>query len=172
VTPCASVDDYAYINGSCTGTCGALLVSSTVDGIKYCNSPCPGEYIYPSGVCETSCPSILTSKDDSDDIKFCITPCDSVDDFVFQNGSCTSDCTLPLLSPTVDGILYCNSPCPGEYIYPDGTCKTVCEFPMVKKEKDESADIKFCIYPCADTAEYFYLTDLKCRETCPYPYPS
>jgi len=168
VSPCTNSNDFVFQNGSCTGSCVSPLVGSTVDGIYYCNSPCPGEYIYPDGTCETDCASILLAKDDSADIKFCVSPCSNSNDYVFKNGSCTSDCISLLVSSDVDGILYCNSPCPGEYIYPDGTCQTDCTFPMVKK--DESDDIKFCIYPCANTAEYFYVSELKCEATCPYPY--
>jgi len=162
-TPCVNSNYYAFQNGSCTGNCGTQLAGSSVKGIFYCNSPCPGEYIYPSGACETDCASPLVKKDDSADIKFCLTPCD---DYVFQNGSCTSSCESPLVGSTINGIYHCNSLCPGEYIYPDGTCETDCASPLVKK--DDSDDIKFCLTPC-ESSEDYYFTDGTCDSTCPFP---
>ena len=175
--PCSDNEDYFYwfSNQSCTETCEYPLYSSVdSNNINICSNPCyyndetllyVGTYLYPDRICGISCepPLIVYTP------RICQNRCDNTDDFTFENGSCTDECSSPLVSSNASGIFYCNSPCSGEYIYPDGDCSAECEAPMIKK--DESSDIKFCGYPCEDTEDYYYYgIGGTCKSYCPYPY--
>jgi len=165
ISPCDISTQFYYSNGTCLGACPKPLQNITVNGIKYCNPPCPsGQFIYSTYGCSADCAFPLVQYLDSASIKYCNSPCPA-NSFVFTNGSCTTTCEFPLQSTTVLGIKYCNSPCPGKYIHFNGTCSVDCVSPLVKR--DES-DIKFCNNPCPSSGLFLYVNG-SCLSACPPP---
>ena len=166
VSPCTNTSHFVFTNGTCKSNCPALLVNSTVNSIKYCKSPCPNQYIYADTTCSSSCSSPLIARNDSADIKFCESPCANSSDFLFTNGSCKSSCPAPLVQSTSHSIYFCKSPCPGQYIYGDGSCSTECAPPLIAV--DESADIKWCRSPCPNVNDYIFRNG-SCTSQCVIP---
>ena len=88
--------------------------------------------------------------------------------------TCYPTCTYPLYSSvdSTTGVTYCNTPCPNEYAYWDGSCGSTCGYTNAYDTyasiyaETESTFAK-CMYPCG-TTQFLYWNN-SCLSSCPDP---
>jgi len=146
---------------SMSGVCGPCHTScATCNGgsSSSCLS-CPAGYYLASGSC-LQCASPCSSC--SGNAGNCVS-------CVFGYGLVGSVCYLcqaPLTLALSGGVYYCQTPCPGQFAYWDGSCSSSCPSPYVQKTV---ATYSLCTFPCADQTMHYYNWNGSCLSGCPSP---
>ena len=102
--PCSlSTSSFLYWNGSCMSTCP--YHQRNENNHRFCDVCEPGNYMYDSGTCLSSCldPLVIMTVGGS---SFCHSPC-RADQFLYDNGSCLSLCPSPHIQSILEGIQFC-----------------------------------------------------------------
>ena len=162
---CYSCSSNYYYNGKSCQRCSSACTTCSGGAATDCLSCGSGQFLYPSGACQSSCTSPYTPET-VDGIQYCSLPCGTTGDYSYEDGICRSTCDPPFTSSTgANGIKYCHNPCgaTGDYYYSDGICRSDCDLPFTS---DITNGAKFCNYPC-EANEYLY-SDGSCPTTqCP-----
>ena len=155
-----------YEDNSCHPGCLLPLVPHHSGGIDYCDTNCPGQYVYWDQTCSTTCPYPLIPTT-SNGFDLCVYPC-NVSDYLLWNGTCVNPCPYSSNITIINSRNLCNFPCaPGEYYYWDGSCQIACDFPLVKSFHGGLMERVHCEYPC-QSAQFLYFNG-SCLNTCPSP---
>lgn len=173
INPCHSTNLYLYGNGSCLSSCHAPLKSRTEFGVKYCQMPCDlaREFILTDGSCSKECPSNFIKKKEPSIGTYCLSPCESKDHFLSQNGSYLANCSKFSEIRREYGLKYCVNPCSADQYYfsQNKSCLNNCPSPFLVAKNE---GINLCQNPCFGMSNFFLYDDQSCYETCPLPLAS
>ena len=163
--PC---DIYYYWDDITCSLCHEFCSSCSGPTNNQCSACVYPNYNYGNGTCSPYCPTTgpLDASTSSPTSNYCRFKCG--DGFYWTyNDSCTSTCDSPLVSTHgTNWINYCASPCPPEYVYPNGTCTSQCSGfwePVI----EVTNIVQYCKNPC-ETSGFMY-PDGTCDGTCPSP---
>lgn len=98
----------------CDSTCATCSGAATT-----CTSCPAGRYLSGSSclLCNSPCATCSGSA----------TSCTScISGWYLVGSTCYSTCTAPLYSSVSNGVTYCNTPCPNQYVYWDNSCASTC----------------------------------------------
>jgi len=173
-TTCTSCNSGWFMVGTtCYSSCNSPLYSYVSNGVTYCATPCPGEYVMWDGSCSTTCAystaysTFAISAVTVDTFEECTYPCPS-NEYLYFNGSCLSSCPSPLTTLTYYSRGFCDYSCPSsDYLYWNGSCLGTCPSPLSGEVEGTTTTRKFCWYTCQPN-QYLYWNG-SCLSTCPAP---
>jgi len=109
--PCSKNYNYLYEDGSCRYDCPSPFVSTFIDNVAFCLTPCrTDEYFHQDGTCLETCPATFYNKNESG-LTYCLLPNCKVGQYVSYNGTCISYCLSPMIIRVEPNFDYCVSPC-------------------------------------------------------------
>ena len=161
------------------------FLTNTSPYFSLCAPGVPSSYL-PASRCQTSCTSSGNSISPSN-YGFCFplscsanckrcsdtsTGCTSCPTGSFLVGrTCSPTCDSPLSTKLLGGVTYCETPCPGQYAWWDGTCSSPCSYTTTYGTYVMAGTtvntFQVCTYPCA-TNEFLYW-NTSCLSSCPSP---
>ena len=168
--PCANPNMFMYPpnSGICV-YCHATCATCNAPNYYNCLSCYDGSYLS-GGQCLPCNGNCATCTGTS-------TYCTSCNPGWFLVGSvCYPTCNSPLYSTVVSGVTYCNTPCPGQYAFWDGTCGTTCAYASNAAGSysiypSTVNTFALCNYPCGSTSQVLYWNGT-CTSSCPSPLSS
>ena len=173
-TKCTLCETGSYLVGTtCYSACNYPLSTKTLGGVIYCETPCPGQYVWWDQSCSPSCAYTTTYGSyavvgaTTNTFSECTYPC-GINQYLYWNTSCLSSCPSPLISTTYKGRKFCEYPCgASQYLYWNGSCINSCPSPLSPEIQGTSQQRNFCWYSC-QPSEYLYWNG-SCLSTCPSP---
>ena len=163
------------IGTTCYPGCDYPLTTKTLGGVIYCETPCPGQYVWWDQSCFSSCSyttlygsyALVGKTVNVNSFLECTYQC-GTNEFLYWNKSCLSSCPSPLIQTTYKGKKFCEYPCAiSEFLYWNGSCISSCPKPLTSEIQGSSSQRQFCWYTCPET-QYLYWNG-SCLDTCPYP---
>ena len=165
------------IGTTCYSTCDAPFYTEVVSGVTYCQTPCPGQYVWWDQSCRSSCTytdaygEVYTLQPVTiNTFLQCNYPCATTGQYLFWNTSCLSTCPEPLTAITYKSRNFCSYPCADttQYLYWNKSCLSTCPTPLLSEVQGNPIQRKFCWYPCQSSQ--FLLSDGSCANSCPSGY--
>ena len=165
--PCPS-GLYLYPDKSCQITCSSPYQIKPVGTANLCNPICTGgKFLLGSSTCLLSCPFNFQATMVREQ-SVCSFPCTDTSQYLYWNGSCISRC--PYTSTTYGTYKFCTGCSAGYYLYPDGTCLSLCVAPLYASTVTGTS-FQECHYPCSGSLTAFSgASYLKCPALYSYPY--
>ena len=162
--PCPSPQFWLW-NQTC-GDCPAPLVQGVTNFGNYCYKPCDSGLYYAiwNSSCVSSCnsPFIILNIYGIDGCKL---PCEN-NDFLYPDGSCSSQCDSPY-KQRYDGLIWwCDYPCDftnEEFLSFDGTCVSSCTSPSYQHTENN------IVYCDACQPNYYRYPNDTCISDCTSP---
>ncbi len=160
---CASCNSDWFLVGTTCYACSSNCATcgSTASTCLTCNS---GWFLVGTtcSACSNNCLTCVTTASTC-------TSCNT--DWFMVGTTCYPTCSSPLYSNVVSGITYCNTPCPGQYAYWDGSCGSTCSYSSSYETfsvtlSNENTFLR-CDFPCG--TNQFLSWNNTCLNTCPEP---
>jgi len=89
-------------------------------------------------------------------------------EYLYWNGTCSTECIFPLTKRLTNGRRFCDYPCSGtDILYWNGTClpSSTCNLPLLTRSDPGAL---YCEFPDGDITQYLYW-DGTFASTCDYP---
>lgn len=179
-TTCTSCNAGWFLVGSaCYSTCNSPLTSYVSNGVTYCQTPCPGQFVYWDSSCGSTCSYASNAAGtfgiyptNINTFSICNYPCSSPTQVLYWNGTCSSTSCLSPLSMTIfHGSSFCDYQCgSNQYLYWNGTCSNNCPSPLSDETQGTNLPRNFCWFTCQPN-EYLYWNGT-CSSNCPSPLSS
>lgn len=97
--------------------------------------------------------------------KICDYPCD-INDYLYFNGSCLSDCSLPFTLRLENSRQFCDFDCNSTaYLYWDSSCVDECPSPLIAV----TSPTRRCHHPCPNYSWYYNTKTGACTQSCSSP---